>query len=474
MRILKNAWLWFDDRTGISNSIGPMVKHPVPPGVGWWYVFGSATLIAFIIQIVTGIALSLMYVPSSSQAYDSLQFITHKAALGSFLRGVHHFGSSAMMLFIGIHMIGVFLMGAYKYPREVSWLTGLGLLVFTIVMAFTGQLLRWDQNAVWSTIVAAEQAGRMPIIGERLARFILAGDTVAGVTLSRFFAFHVFFIPALIYAFVGFHLYLVIRNGISEPPKPGQLVDPKTYRAWYTALLKRSGQPFWPDAAWRDVVFGIGLVLVIVLLALIVGPPEIGKPPDPSIIEAYPQPDWYFLWMFALYALLPANIESYVIFLLPAIAGIILIMLPFIWNKGERSPRRRPWAVGVVLVIVIMVATLWIEGIKAPWSPNFAAKPLSVQIVGSASGPTYEGAQLFHSKGCEFCHAISGYGGHRGPDLTDVGNRLKPEQMTWRILNGGLNMPAFGGILSSHELNALVAFLQSRKTNNDKNTLDNH
>jgi ubiquinol-cytochrome c reductase cytochrome b subunit len=474
MGILRKAWQWFDDRTGISNTIGPMAKHPVPPGVGWWYVFGSATLIAFIIQIVTGIALSLMYVPSASQAYDTLQFITHKAVLGNFLRGVHHFGASAMMLFIGIHMIGVFLMGAYKYPREVSWLTGVGLLVFTIVMAFTGQLLRWDQNAVWSTIVAAEQAGRMPIIGEWLARFILAGDTVGGVTLSRFFAFHVFFIPALIYAFVGFHLYLVIRNGISEPPKPGRLVDPKTYRAWYTALLKRSGQPFWPDAAWRDVVFGIGMVIVIVLLALIVGPPEIGNPPDPSIIDAYPRPDWYFLWMFALYALLPANIESYVIFLVPAIAGIILIMLPFIWNKGERSPRRRPWAVGVVLVIVIMVGTLWIAGIKAPWSPNFAAKPLSVQIVGSASGPTYEGAQLFHSKGCEFCHAVSGYGGHRGPDLTDVGDRLKPEEMTWRILNGGLNMPAFGGNLSPHELNALVTFLQSRKTHNDKNTLDNH
>ena len=463
MRVLKNAWQWFDDRTGISGTIGPILKHPVPPGTGWWYVFGSATFIAFTIQVLTGIALSLMYVPSSSQAHDSLVYITNEAFLGRFLRGMHHFGASAMMLLVGIHMIRVFLMGAYKYPREMSWISGVALLAFTIIMAFTGQLLRWDQNAIWSTIVAAEQAGRVPIIGEWIARFILAGGTIGAVTLSRFFAFHVFFIPALIYAFVGLHLYLVLRNGISDPPKPGHPVDPKNYRSWYHSLIKNRGVPFWPDAAWRDVVFGVVVIVVIALLAIFVGPPEIGKPPDPSIIEAYPRPDWYFLWIFALFALLPANLESYVIFLGPLIVGLILILLPFIWNKGERSPRRRPWAVGIVLVIVIMVGTLWIEGIRAPWSPDFSAQPLPVEVVGVTSGPIHEGAELFYSKGCEFCHTISGHGGHRGPDLTYIGDSLSPDEMTWRILNGGLNMPAFGGNLTPKELDSLVAFLQSRR-----------
>ncbi|MGE5446058.1 MAG: cytochrome b N-terminal domain-containing protein [Ignavibacteriales bacterium] len=463
MKILKNAWQWFDDRTGISSLVGPIARHPVPPGTGWWYVFGSATLIAFVIQVTTGIALALMYVPSSSQAYDTLQFITHKATLGHFLRGVHNFGASAMMLLIGIHAIRVFLMGAYKFPREMSWLTGVGLLAFTIVMAFTGQLLRWDQNAVWSMIVAAEQAARVPAIGKWLARFIFAGDTVGGVTLSRFFAFHVFFIPALIFAFVGFHLYLVLRNGISEPPKPGQPVNPKTYRARYESFLKRHGQPFWPDVAWRDVVFGAGVILAIVLLAIIIGPPELGKPPDPSIIGAYPRPDWYFLWIFAVFALLPPKSESYFIVLGPILVGIVLILLPLIWNRGERSIRRRPWAVVAVLIIVVMVGTLWIEGKKAPWSPVFDAQPLPPPIIGASSGPVYDGAHLFYTKGCEYCHAISGHGGRRGPALTDVGNRLTPDEMTWRILNGGTNMPAFGGNLTPDELNSLVAFLQSRR-----------
>ena len=464
MDVLKRIWGWIDDRTGLAEIIEPIAKHPVPPGTDWWYVFGSATLFAFILQVVTGTILAMSYVSSAGSAYESLQFITNDAFLGGVLRGMHYWGASAMVLLVGIHAIRVFLTGSYKFPRELNWLTGTGLLLFTVAIGFTGQLLRWDQNAVWTAVVGAEQAGRVPFIGDLIAQFILAGRTVGGATLSRFFAIHVFVLPGAIFAFVGIHLYLVLRHGISEPPEAGRLVDPKSYRAWYHELLERHGRPFWPDAAWRDTVFGVAVILVIILLAVIFGAPALTKPPDPSIIQANPRPDWYLLWYFAVLALIPPKIESYVIVLAPLLAGLVLVLVPFISNQGERSPLRRPWAVGSVIFIVMMVGTLWIAGQRSAWSPDFTAKPLPTSVIGATSGPVYQGGQLFYSKGCEYCHRISGYGGERGPNLSDVGNRLTSEQITIRIINGGTNMPAFAGNITTQELNDLVAFLQSRRS----------
>ena len=463
MRLLRTIWEWFDARTDASKVIGPILKHPAPPRTGWMYVFGSATLFAFLIQVFTGIALATAYVSSAGQAYQSLHWITSHAFLGHLLRGMHYFGASAMVLLVGLHMIRTFLTGSYKFPRELNWVVGVMLLGFTILMGFTGQLLRWDQNGVWSTIVAAEQAGRVPIVGRWLARLILGGQTVGGATLSRFFAFHVFFIPALIFGMLGLHLALVLRHGISEPPDARRPVDPKTYRAWYERMLQREGVPFWPDAAWRDVVFGTLVVASVVFLAWRFGPPELTSPPDPTIIHADPRPDWYLLWYFAVLAQLPHGTETYVIVGAPLIAGICLLILPLVFNRGQRAPSRRPWAVASIIIIVTAVGVLWRQGDKSPWSPAFGAQPLSAAVVHADTPQVAQGAQLFHAKGCEYCHSISGHGGHRGPDLTLVAERLNPRQITLRILNGGYNMPAFASSLKPQELNALVAFLNTRK-----------
>jgi len=196
---------------------------------------------------------------------------------------------------------------------------------------------------------------------------------------------------------------------------------------------------------------------------LISGAPTLGKPPDPSVVDAMPRPDWYFMWYFAVLALLPHGTEQYLIVYGPLLVGIVLIGLPFVFNRGERSPQRRPWAIAIVLMTVVMIATLWVEGVKSPWSPNFKAQPLSASVIGVTNGPVFLGAQLFHDKGCLNCHLVAGDGGRRGPDLTDVADRLSKNQIILRIANGAVNMPAYAGNLTPAEMDVLVAFLQSRK-----------
>ncbi len=308
----------------------------------------------------------------------------------------------------------------------------------------------------------ANQVARTPLVGEQAAQLVLVGNTVGGATLTRFYAFHVFFLPALVFAFLALHLWLVLHTGVSEPPEADRPVDPKTYRAWYHSLVERTGVPFWPDAAWRDVVLGFGTLVVIVLLALVLGPPALHVPPDPTLLEATPEPDWYFLWIFAALALVPEEAEDLVILGLPLLIGALLVVLP-LFNRGERSPKRRPWSLAVVLLAVIMIGTLYVAGRQAPWSPRYDTRTLAADVVGTTDRQVVQGAELFNTKGCQACHAVADSGGRRGPDLTDAGRRLTREQIIVRILNGGGGMPAYAGNLTPEEVNALTAFLETRE-----------
>ena len=459
---MKGVLGWLDDRLGFSTSIKPIIEHPVPD-TGWDYTLGSATLIAFIVQVITGVALAFTYVPTPDHAYQSLEFITDGAVLGSVVRGIHFWGASAMVLLVALHAAQVFLVGAFKYPRELNWLTGTILLVFTFGMAFTGQLLRWNQDAYWAVVVGAAQAARAPIVGDWLTGVLFAGHAVGGATLTRFYATHVFMIPAIIFGLLGVHLYLVLRHGVSEPPVPGVVVDRKTYRQRYEDLMHREGIPFWPDAGWKDVIFALAVGLVVLVLAIWLGPPELGSIADPTVVQAYPRPDWYFLWYFALLALIPPNVEDVFIIGFPLLLGLLFVLLPFVAPVGERSPKRRPWAVAIVALFGVSVASLVNLGSAAPWSPVLANAILPATVTASLPPAAAPGAAVFQSKGCINCHMIAGVGGQRGPDLSHVGARLSRDQLTWRILNGGRNMPAYGSQLTPQDLTALVELLTAQQ-----------
>ncbi|MBI2825444.1 MAG: cytochrome b N-terminal domain-containing protein [Planctomycetia bacterium] len=452
---------WFDLRLGIRTAVLPILTHPVPRGLGWYYVFGSATLTMFMMQIVTGICLAVVYVPAASDAYTSLEYLNNEQPLGWLLRAVHYWSATGMVVLISLHATRVFLMGAFKYPRELTWILGVFLLLLTLGLAFTGQVLRWDQDAYWGVGVGAAMVGRVPFIGPALVHVLLGGPNIGGETLSRFFGLHVFVLPGLTILLLVPHLYLVVRQGISSRPAPGKPVDPKTYEAEYEKEIA-AGEPFYPYDFAKDAIFSAICVLVIFALAISFGPKGPSEPPDPTLIEAEPRPDWYFLPLFALLALSPPEMETAIILTLPVVAVAILLLLPFFAGKGERHPRRRPVAVLVVLLLFLTLGVLGWLGNVAPWSPEMFAwsgTPIPVHIVERLTPEQLQGAAVFQNKTCRNCHSLDGQGGKRGPDLTLVATRLSHSELIRQVIQGGGNMPAYGKQLSPAEVEALVSFL---------------
>ena len=374
----------------------------MPPGTDWRYVLGGATLVAFLLQVATGVALATVYVPSTgaaTRACSSSRMMRHSVACCAACTTsaqVPWSSSSART------WRACYLTGSYKFPREMNWLSGATLLLLTIIMAFTGQLLRWDQDGVWSGVVASEQAARVPAIGHALAHLILGGTTVSGPTLSRSFAVHVFLIPALIFAGVGLHIYLVLRTGVSERASIGPpIVDPATYRAWYRDLLARRGESV---LARRSVARrrgrATGRRLDLRLGARRRARSHSANPPDPTAIVASPRPDWYFLWYFAVLAVLPRGVEPYVIVLAPLAFGLALVLLlPLVANRGRRTLRHRPWAVVIVAAAVSTIAWYSQLGARSPWSPDFAAPPLTARAIANGEADVVAGAVLFHARG---------------------------------------------------------------------------
>jgi ubiquinol-cytochrome c reductase cytochrome b subunit len=465
MRLIAPIGKWLDARLQIGSTIRETAGHEVPrETASWFYVFGSAAFIVFVLQIVTGILLALIYVPSAGEAWNSLQTLNHTVPLGWYIRALHGWGSNFMVAIVLIHMVQVFLFGAYKFPRELTWIVGVFLLLITLGMAFTGQVLRFDQDAYWGLGIGASIASRVPLLGPVTVHLLLGGPIIGGATLSRFFALHVFVVPGLLIAFVAVHLLMVVKLGINEWPMPGRLVRKATYIKDYHELTKRDGLPFVPGAIWKDMFFAAFIMLALGACAYYFGPFGPSGPPDPTIIQTAPRPDFFFLWLYAVLSFLPPSMETPVLLIGPVLGILGLLLLPFIFGEGEKSWRRRPIAVLTILLVAVSLTAFTQLGLHTPWSPlmdAWSGIPIPNEFLHNRSALERQGALIFQVKQCHNCHSLGDEGGKRGPALDSVALRLTQDQLIRQVIQGGGNMPSYGKNLSPPETTALVAFLET-------------
>jgi ubiquinol-cytochrome c reductase cytochrome b subunit len=467
---------WLEHRLGLIKPLTAMAEHPTPANnASWWYVFGSAATVLLMLQVMTGILLALVYTPSASEAWKGLNVLNHNVPLGWYLRALHGWGSDFMIAIVLIHLVQVFLFGSFKFPRELTWIVGVLLLLLTLGMAFTGQVMRFDQDAYWGLGIGASIASRVPVIGAPLVHLVLGGPIIGGATLSRFFALHVFVVPGLLLAGVGVHVWMVLGHGVSDWPMPGRLVSKSTYEREYHELVAKTGIPFVPDAAWKDAVFAATILFAVMACAFFFGPFGPGGPPDPTIIQTAPKPDFAFLWIYAVLAFLPPSIETPVLLVVPVLGITALLLLPLVAGEGERHWARRPIAVLMVSVIAVTLGIFTRLGTYTPWSPimnAWSGDAVPVKYLHNRTPLEREGAIVLQEEQCRNCHSLDHVGGMRGPALDSVATRLTEDQIVRQVLQGGGNMPAYGNALNPSETKALVSFLMTLRGNDLQPAVD--
>jgi ubiquinol-cytochrome c reductase cytochrome b subunit len=456
---------WIDERIDIAGVKRDLFDRKMPGNLTWWHTLGSATLTVFIVQVVTGIVLAMYYSPSPDHAYDSIRYLERTVISGATLRGIHHWGASAMVVLVLAHMIRVFSMGAYKYPREMNWVLGVILLFIVLGFSFTGYLLPWDQKAYWATQVGTNIAGTTPLVGPMLVKLLRGGAQLGAATLARFFALHVLLLPMLLVIVVLLHLALVVRQGIAprtavlEHDAPPRTTDP-AYGAYYRsryATSKRAGVPFWPNIFYKDVVIGVGVVAILVVLALVTGA-GLEPPADPSDTLYVPRPEWYFLPLFQLLKIVPGSWESVVAVGLPSAIVLVLLMLPFFDRKSIRSLSHRP--VAIASMSVMLAGSGLLIGSAVREEPATTVVPESSRPLSSIER---SGRVLFQQQQCSSCHLIAGQkpvakkdDTPDAPELTEVGLKHSPAWMHSYIedplrFHSDSKMPAFGPPTLTHQ-----------------------
>ncbi len=338
------------------------------------------------------------------------------------------------------------------------------LLLLTLGMAFTGQVLRFDQDAYWGLGIGASIMSRVPVIGAPLVHLMLGAPTIGGATISRFFTLHVFVIPGSLLAFAFLHILMTVKLGVSDWPMPGRIVRKSTYEREYHELVEKTGIPFVPDAAWKDAVFAAAIIFAVMACAFYFGPFGPTGTPDPTIIQTAPKPDFFFLWSYAVLAFLPANLETPALLIAPVVIIVGMLLLPLVAGEGERHWARRPVAVLMVSVIALTLAIFTHLGTYTPWSPVMDAwtgDPIPPQYLKDRTPLERQGALVLQDKQCRNCHSIGGSGGLRGPALDTVASQMTEDQIIRQVLQGGGNMPAYGNALNPSETKALLRFLMT-------------
>lgn len=418
---------WLDDRTGYKALMHEALEEPIPGGARWKYAFGSALTTTFMMQFVTGILLMFSYSPSSTTAWGSVYYITHQMDLGWFIRGIHHFGSQAMVILLGCHLIQVLVAGAYRSPREFNWWFGMLLMFATLGLSLTGYLLPWDQKGYWATKVATNIAGGAPVIGPAMQKVVVGGSDYGNQTLTRFYGLHVGVLPAFLVMSLVAHIVLFRKHGITAPANA------------------QGEEKFWPKQVFYDVVVSTLILGILTALVLYFHGADLDAPADPSSADYPARPEWYFLSLFQMLKLFPGESEMIGTIIIPGAIMTVLLLMPF-FDKVLPRKLSHLLCVGFVLALVGGAGYLTFEAmqsdrkdpvfIKARARADEAreralllAQKEGIPPEGAAyllaRDPLHHGGGLVEQK-CLGCHRINDIkveGEQSAPDLTGYGSK---------------------------------------------------
>jgi ubiquinol-cytochrome c reductase cytochrome b subunit len=450
---------FWEQRTGWRLLKQVVFLEPLPGGSRWAAAFGSLLLVAFTVQVVTGILLTMNYAPSVESAWPCVKFIQEEVSLGAFIRALHHWGSSAMIGLLLVHLLQVFVWGAYKKPREFTWMVGVLLLFCTLGLAFTGYLLPWDQKAYWATKVGLGIASTTPVIGDGLRSLLQGGPQMGNLTLTRFFTIHTFLLPGLLILLVVVHLYLFRIHGVTPP--------------WWEReeSLQAKAEPFWPKQLLKD-----GVVWLVFLVALGLWcryrPAPLEAQADPSRpYEA--RPEWYFMFLFWLLRYFEGPYEIVGTFVLPLIFFLVLFFWPFLDRSLHRDPRRRPVAMGLLTLGTCGLIGLTIFAIATDVRMTEPAQAVAKEASTSAepAGPIQRAdvAKVYNNN-CAACHGVEGSGKQIRtgmptiPDFTSLAWQMSQTdlEITHRIQDGNEPlMPAYRDKLPLRQVLALTVYVRA-------------